>query len=179
MVSLIYIFWMYVILFAVIGAMRGWAKELLVSFSVILAIFILTVMERYLTNIMNKLDPGTRFGFESIILVVLVFFGYQSPNIPRLAANNRFARDRLQDTLLGVFLGGINGYLVFGTFWYFLNAADYPMKPIILKPEMTSDIQQMLKILPPQWLGGGLGGDSAAIYFAVALCFVFVLVVFV
>ncbi len=37
MVSLIVIFWMYVILFAIIGGMRGWAKELLVTFSVILA----------------------------------------------------------------------------------------------------------------------------------------------
>ena len=38
MMSIVYVFWMYVILFAVIGAMRGWAKELLVSFSVILAL---------------------------------------------------------------------------------------------------------------------------------------------
>jgi hypothetical protein len=179
MVSLVYIFWMYVLLFAIIGAMRGWAKELLVSFSVILAIFVLTVMERYIKFITTNLDNGTRFWFEAIILIVLVFFGYQSPNIPRLAANNRFARDRLQDTLLGIFLGGINGYLVFGSFWYFLNAANYPLTPIILKPEMTSDVQNLLKVLPPQWLGGGFGGESAAIYFAVALCFVFVLVVFV
>ena len=38
MMSIVYIFWMYVILFAVIGAMRGWAKELLVAFSVITAL---------------------------------------------------------------------------------------------------------------------------------------------
>ena len=31
MVSLVVVFWMYVILFAIIGAMRGWARELLVS----------------------------------------------------------------------------------------------------------------------------------------------------
>ena len=34
MISIIYVFWMYVILFGVIGAMRGWAKEMLVAFSV-------------------------------------------------------------------------------------------------------------------------------------------------
>ena len=34
MMSIVYVFWMYVILFAVIGALRGWAKELLVVFSV-------------------------------------------------------------------------------------------------------------------------------------------------
>ena len=34
MMSLAIVFWMYVILFAIIGGMRGWAKEILVSFSV-------------------------------------------------------------------------------------------------------------------------------------------------
>jgi hypothetical protein len=38
MMSIIYVFWMYVVLFAIIGWMRGWAKELLVSFSVILSL---------------------------------------------------------------------------------------------------------------------------------------------
>ena len=38
MMSIVYIFWMYVILFAIIGVLRGWAKELIVSFSVIFAL---------------------------------------------------------------------------------------------------------------------------------------------
>ena len=40
MISLVSAFWLFVIIFGLIGAMRGWAKELLVAFSVILAIFI-------------------------------------------------------------------------------------------------------------------------------------------
>ena len=47
MIGLNAIFWMFVILFGIIGAMRGWAKELLVTFSVILAMFILTVLENF------------------------------------------------------------------------------------------------------------------------------------
>ena len=38
MMSIVILFWMFVILFAIVGWMRGWAKELLVSFSVILAL---------------------------------------------------------------------------------------------------------------------------------------------
>ena len=38
MMSIVYLFWMYVILFGVIGSMRGWAKELLVAFSVVTAL---------------------------------------------------------------------------------------------------------------------------------------------
>ena len=39
MISILSAFWMFVILFGLIGAMRGWAKELLVVFSVVLALF--------------------------------------------------------------------------------------------------------------------------------------------
>ena len=38
MMTLTAVFWMYVILFGIIGGFRGWAKELLVLFSVLLAI---------------------------------------------------------------------------------------------------------------------------------------------
>ena len=34
MISIVYVFWMYVLLFAVIGLLRGWAKELLVGFKI-------------------------------------------------------------------------------------------------------------------------------------------------
>ena len=42
MMSIVVVFWMYVFLFAFIGGMRGWAKELLVTFSAILALAIST-----------------------------------------------------------------------------------------------------------------------------------------
>jgi hypothetical protein len=179
MVSLIVVFWMYVILFATIGAMRGWARELLVSFSVILALFIMTVLLNNVPFIKNVLanSPATLFWLRSSLIIALVFFGYQTPNIPRLASQNRFARDRLQDILLGVFLGALNGYLIMGSIWYFLDAANYPFSNIIQAPQSGTDVfvitQRMMAIMPPALL------SSSAIYFAVALAFAFVLVVFV
>ena len=47
MISILSAFWMFVILFGLIGAMRGWAKELLVVFSVVLAFFLIYVLESY------------------------------------------------------------------------------------------------------------------------------------
>ena len=35
MMSLTFVFWLFVVLFAMIGAMRGWARELIVTFAVI------------------------------------------------------------------------------------------------------------------------------------------------
>ena len=43
MMSIMVTFWLFVAFFGVIGALRGWAKELLVIFSVILALFIVNV----------------------------------------------------------------------------------------------------------------------------------------
>jgi hypothetical protein len=180
MVSLVVIFWMYVILFAIIGAMRGWARELLVSFAVILALFIITVLERFVPFIGTTLNnlAAFRFWLRSGMILALVFFGYQTPNIPRLAAQARFARERLQDILLGVFLGAFNGYLISGSIWYFLHQADYPFENVISRPSGTvaEVTARMMELMPPQLLGGD---GSAAIYFAVALAFAFVLVVFI
>jgi hypothetical protein len=178
MVSLVVVFWMYVILFAVIGAMRGWARELLVAFSVILALFITSVLERFVPFIGRTLAtiPATLFWLRSAIIIALVFFGYQTPNIPRLAGQNRFARDRLQDILLGVFLGALNGYLIVGTIWYYLHVAGYPFPNLIQVPtgNVADVTNRMMAVMPPELLGG-----SSAIYFAVALAFAFVLVVFI
>lgn len=180
MVSLVVVFWMYVILFAIIGAMRGWARELLVSFALILALFIISVLERFVPFIqaIAVSSPPTMFWLRTGVVLALVFFGYQTPNIPRLSQQNRFARERLQDILLGVFLGAFNGYLVVGTIWFYLNAAGYPFPNLIEAPPPGTPLwdatQRMMALMPPDLLGG-----SSAIYFAVALAFAFVLVVFI
>ena len=178
MIGLNVLFWIFVVLFGIIGLMRGWAKEILVSFSVILGLFIISVIEKYggfLTNLLNGPGSGL-FWMRFIILTALVFFGYQGPNIPKLAQSNRFVRERLQDSLLGLFLGALNGYLIFGTIWSFMESSGYPFPNIIASPVGTSFEQAavtLIKILPPMWLG------IPGIYIAVALAFAFVLVVFI
>ena len=127
MVYLNFIFYCFVILFAVIGAMRGWAKEMMVTASAVLALFIITVLETYVKGISQSLaESGTpnQFWMRLAIIVILTFFGYQTPNLPRVGGD-RFVRERLQDSLLGIFLGALNGYLVIGSIWYFLSQANY------------------------------------------------------
>ncbi len=176
MVSLNFVFWMYVVLFSVIGAMRGWAKELLVTFSVILALTFVTLLERYVPFVQNlrNADSSALFWLRTGILAILVFFGYQSPNIARFAP--KMAREKFQDMLLGIFLGCVNGYLVVGTLWFYLHDANYPFPAITAPVEGTiagDAALALLKYMPPRLLG------VPAIYFAVVLAFVFVLVVFI
>lgn len=176
MLSLTFTFWLFVALFALVGAMRGWAREMLVSFAVILAMFMLAVAERFVPFVRDTLTGESRFWMRAGLLGALVFFGYQTPNIPRLAQTNRFVREHLQDTLLGLFLGAVNGYLIFGSIWYFMHDAGYPFPYITAPSAMDSLGQAALKLipmLPPAWLGTPL------IYFAAAIAFVFVLVVFI
>lgn len=178
MMSLNVVFWLFIAVFGLIGMSRGWAKELLVSFSVIVGVFIIVVLETYVPFIRDGLarDPGgTIFYVRAGILLGMVFFGYQSPNLPRIAGNNRFAREKLQDALLGLFLGAVNGYLIMGTMWHFIDAAGYPFAIILPPPDGPGGdaARELIKILPPVWL------RPPMVFFAVALAFAFIIIVFI
>lgn len=178
MVYLNFIFYCFVVLFAVIGAMRGWAKEMLVTASAVLALFIITVLETYVKGLEQTFaNPGSagQFWMRVAIIAVLAFFGYQTPNLPRVGGE-RFARERLQDSLLGIFLGALNGYLIVGSIWYFLSEANYQAVAYIVPPDPATAVGvasvKLLAFMAPAWLG------VPFIYFAVALSFIFVVVVF-
>ncbi|OGN88503.1 MAG: hypothetical protein A2Y88_00785 [Chloroflexi bacterium RBG_13_48_10] len=178
MVYLNFIFFCFVVIFAVIGAMRGWAKEMMVTASAVLALFILTVLETYVKGLEQSFaSPGSsaQFYLRVAIILLLTFFGYQTPNLPKVGGE-RFARERLQDSLLGIFLGALNGYLIIGSIWYFLSEANYQTISYIIPPDPNSiPGQAAIKLLgwmAPAWLG------VPFIYFAIALAFIFVIVVF-
>jgi len=177
MVNLTFFFFCFVVLFAIVGAMRGWAKEMLVTFSVVLAIFLTLVLEKYVGVIQNSFAPThsqAQFWLRSVILLLLAFFGYQTPNLPKLGGA-RFARERLQDALLGVFLGALNGYLIVGSLWYFMADAGYPFSSItepIRGTPMGDAAIRLVEAMAPAWL------VEPYIFFAVGVAFVFVIVVF-
>lgn len=181
MMSLSAVFWMYVLFFGVIGGMRGWAKEILVIFSMILALFIDTLLKTYVPGFEVALSSQgdlTRFIVRGTFFVLLAFFGYESPSLSGvLAAKAR--REKFQDIMLGAVLGAVNGYLIFGTLWYYMHEAGYPV-PQVLSPAdprvagaVTIDLGAYIRYLPPQLIG------VPYIFFAVALAFVFVIIVFV
>ncbi len=177
-ISLVFIFWMYVILFAIIGTMRGWAKELLVSFSVILALALNYLLRKYIPMISNlPAGDSAYFWIRTWITVALVFFGYQTvASIGALKGKAR--KEKLQDALFGGVMGGLNGYLVVGTLWVYLHEAGYPFD-VFLEPHsnyaagITAEVARMMKWMPPYALG------EPGIYFAVIIAFIFIIVVYV
>jgi len=176
MISLSVLFWVFVFMFAMIGAMRGWAKEILVTAGAILAIFVITILETYIPFVRDNLTGTSSFWMHMAIVLGMTLFAYQGPNIPRVIDSRRFVRDRFGDVLLGFFIGGMNGYMIFGTIWYFLIKAGYPF-PWISPPDVITESGQsalrLIEFLPPQWL------HSPVIYIAVAIAFALILMVLV
>src|SRR3972149_928338 len=175
MMSIIYIFWMYVLLFAVIGAMRGWAKELLVAFSVITSLAINLLLEKYIP-LVRDLDKASSsvFWIRTLILVALVYFGYQTVSIGRFAS--KAVRERLQDALFGAVLGAMNGYFVAGTILFYNHMANYPYPNIVspaTDPVIVQAIEVMMKYMPPRFLG------EPGIYFAVIIILIFLIMVYI
>ncbi len=175
MISLIYVFWMYVILFAIIGMLRGWAKELLVAFSVVVSLTLNFLLHRYAPVVKDLTEDNIAlFWIRVSVLVTLVYFGYQTVvSVARLQAGAR--RERLQDSLFGIFLGGINGYLIAGTIWYYLDLAKYPFQNVIQPPsgDLAVKIANIMNYMPPHVLG------EPAIYFASIIVLIFILVVYI
>lgn len=175
MMSILIVFWMYTLVFGVIGMMRGWARELLVSFSVIIALALNLLLKSYIPMVRDLPDNSTSlFWIRVSIVIGLVYFGYQTVAIvPHLAA--KAARERLQDALFGFFLGAFNGYLIVGTILFYLDQAQYPYPNVVSAPagQLLTTIQNMMVYMPPRLLG------VPGIYFAVILAFVFVIVVYI
>jgi len=163
-----------IVLFTVSGMLHGWYKEFLGMVSVFVAVFVLTLAEKYVP-ILNywasepsyaKMLLALRVGVFGIV----VFFGYQTPRWSQAKRNIA----GLQGSLLGALLGAVNGYLIMGMLWHFLDAAGYPW-PMFIAPPSPRDAltQEMLHYLPSVFLG------VPGIYIVAAVMFVFVIVVFV
>lgn len=176
MMSLLYVFWMLVVIFAIIGLLRGWVKELLVAFSVIVALTLNHVLRKYIPIVQTLPDDSTQlFWILALVLVALVFFGYQTVAlVPHL--QSKATRERLQDALFGLIVGGVNGYLIAGSILYYIAQTKFQVFPGVIDAPTgpaADAFQSLMTYAAPHLFG------EPGIYFAVILCFVFVIVVYI
>ncbi|MBP9501699.1 MAG: CvpA family protein [Candidatus Promineofilum sp.] len=130
MLSLVVAFWIMVLLFAFVGMMRGWTKEVVATSSCILALF---MINQFISTAFNfagwkpEVIPPLevrryQFYIMSAILLTIAFFGYQGPTLASSRVGDRLSRrDNLQDRVLGFLVGGLNGWFVVGSIWSFLE----------------------------------------------------------
>jgi uncharacterized membrane protein YfcA len=177
MIALVTVFFMFVLFFGLIGSVRGWAKELLVIISVVLALAGISLVEDLLglENSLFANNPSLQYWFRMITLSVLVFFGYQSPSLPRFQKATE-KRARISDHLLGFFIGLASGYFVYGTYWAFASQAGYPSLQKYIQPvpaELAEVTDMIMNNLPPLLLN-----TPTEIFIVVVISFIFAIIFF-
>ncbi len=146
----------FIVVFGLMGALRGWHKEILVLFSIVVALSLRLIFGTYVPFVRDILNrpPLEQFYIYTGLLVFLAVAGYAGPVVSaRLAGKG--GREKLQDVLLGFILGAVNGYLIVGTIWYFLHQAGYGVWNI-QPPLAGSNAAVMVQYLPLMWLSDPL-----------------------
>ncbi len=164
------------IFFAVIGFLRGWNKELIATAGVILGLFALFQFDSLLRGVLLAgVAQQQVFLVQCILFITVVFFAYQTRALGR--GDRQGGRDNLQESILGGIVGFLNGYLIWGSIWYFMDINQYPLAPWVVAPAPGSPSDQARELLPLVILGGGINGDGNLLAIAVIVLFLFVLIV--
>jgi hypothetical protein len=179
MIQMSTMLWIMAIFFAIIGFLRGWTKELISTAGIILGLFALFQFDTLLRGtLLANVPRDQTFFVQSGIFIVIVYFAYQTRGFigGGEARRAQQGRDSVQESLLGGLVGFLNGYLIWGSLWYFLDINEYPLAPSIIAPAPGSLSDQARGLLPLVILGGGVGGNGDLLAIAVIVLFLIVLI---
>jgi hypothetical protein len=160
-----------IFMMGLVGLVRGPSRELGVTMAVIVILAVFSQIDALdsndeLPNTLNRMLDGFGLGSDNVmsrnmvawfcyalIMVVTTFLAYHG-----------------QDTLafkwkgppgiLGVATGGLigllNGYLIFGTLWYYMEKLEYPIQQYTWFRTEFSDLAQTMIDVLPQNIASGL-----------------------
>ncbi|MBC8171549.1 MAG: CvpA family protein [Anaerolineae bacterium] len=184
MIQLSALLWGMAFLFGYIGFARGWNKEVISLSGIILALFALFQFDDLLRGTLLTNLPGDQiFWVQSAIFGLIVFFAYQtraligSDAVKARTGDRDAGRDQLQTNILGAVMGFLNGYLIWGTLWYFMHINNYPLAPFITRPAVGSPSEITINQLPLFVLAGGPTGNGDLLAMCVIVLFLIVLIV--
>jgi len=189
MIQLSAVMWAGALFFAFIGIGRTVSKEMISLSGIILGLFFLHQFDNQIRGVLlGNLPPDQKFYVQAAIFLVIVFFAYQTRALVGMEATrarsnvNPEGRDTLQGNVLGGIVGFINGYLIMGTLWYFLDInrlpnSQYPLDPYVVAPPAGSPSAEAVASLPLYVLAGGPSGSGDLLALAVIVLFLIVLVV--
>ncbi|KAA3665143.1 MAG: hypothetical protein DWQ04_02080 [Chloroflexi bacterium] len=197
MISLGTTFWILVAFFGLIGALRGWTKEVIATSGLILSLFALNQFGTLLFGMLGSggdaaaeaVSPERRqFYILAAIHLAFAFFSYQGPVVAGRRIGERLrVRDNFQNILLGFIVGSMNGYLIIGSLWSFLEyrliaatewkrldpGIPYPFDvATIIRPALDTDLYELLGNMPVPILAPWLP-------YLVVIVFLFVIVVLI
>lgn len=143
---------------AIVSLIRGYAKELGNTLVFLVAIFIFSMADRYIDQILDvaretvsSIPAPETLAFRQLLCIsyiavftAIVFASYAGRTFDY---GGRQAPPP-QGTLLNFGIGILNAYLVAGTYWYFLHRFDYPFTQI--STPLTSTAEGLVRLLPLQ-----------------------------
>ena len=162
-----------IVVFVLVGLVRGFLRELGVTTVLIVLLFgydrVIPFLEGFINNggllamgavpldgSMGSPEPTQRLLWLvfTIITIAVVFISYQGETLTYQGTNPRFPVGALLSALVGL----INGYLVTGTLWWFLNRYGYPTVLGFSNLGNLTDFARSIvdnKLLPLDLLGNG------------------------
>ncbi len=166
MIEIQELFILLIAVMGIVGMVRGFLKELGVTLVFIATLFALDRLIPIVNNFINngglgflQLGPVPQtqstdsllFVIFSLMLAGAAYISYQGET---LAYEGKDPKG-IVGTLLGFLIGAVNGYLLFGTFWWLANFYQYPFN-LVTQP-LPAGADQFLKsgLLPLELLGGG------------------------
>ncbi len=176
MIELSTFFWLSILMFATVGYMRGWTKELVATAGIVLALFALKQFETLLIDPLTQGEQTSKFYLQATILGVLAFFAYQTPPESLSRSRRSSNREGIQDGILGALVGALNGYLLVGSLWWYMDNLEYPISPYITPVVPGSSSAHMVNALPLSWM---LSGDGSLLSLIMIGLFIFVIVAIV
>lgn len=166
MIALVTTLWIMIAFFAIVDMQRGWTRAVIATSGLVLALFAIDQFAPFLFDFLGHYDePFTEeiwrrqiFVLAAIFLTI-AFFSYAGPAFAgRLSARLKM-RDNIQDKLLGLLVGAVNGYLAVGTLisfleyrlaeegWVATTPAPYPFPAeVLIRSESVDAISQWLPI---------------------------------
>ena len=121
------------LLFGVVGIVRGWSRELGITTMLALALFVLEFIAEGQAEQVSQMveqvfraEPGSFPAAQALLfcgfLIIIAFMSYQGETLT-FSSKNKTAS-------FGLITGLFNGYLFAGSLWYYLERADWPGIPI-------------------------------------------------
>ncbi|MBI5958077.1 MAG: CvpA family protein [Chloroflexi bacterium] len=162
-------------LFATVGYMRGWNKEMVATAGLVLALFALKQFETVLIDPLTDGEQRSKFYLQATILLIMGFFAYHTPPEALSRGGRKSTRNRegFQDGILGALVGGWNGYLLVGSLWWYMDNLEYPLSPHIAPVVPGSSSADFVNVLPLSWM---LSGDGSILAILMIALFVYVMV---
>lgn len=152
-----------ILLFGAIGLVRGFLRELGVTTAVCVAMYVISqwlekrgVAEMALSRA-SEVAPGAlgalaaddlgrallRCSIYTFIMIFMVFISYHGETLTFGGSPPK----GLTGVLFNLLIGLLNGYLIIGTIWYYLDKYNYPTRLLGLYREPLSPLAQTLRSL--------------------------------